>query len=139
MRYPVLAAQEHALGIDRLNAVPRVGLRDEDRIVVRRHDAGVVVEHVDPAVAPCRLRVHALHARRVAHVGLVEEALAAFRRRLLAGLATDVRDANLRALRREQDRGLAPDAARGARDDGDLAVEPAHQASVLRYTFLTSE
>ena len=52
----VLAAEEHAFGVDGLDAVLRVGLGGEDRVVVGRHDARVVVEDVDAAVGldgPC--------------------------------------------------------------------------------------
>ena len=39
----------------------------------------------------------------------------------------------------EEERRLAAHPAAGARDHADLAVEPSHQASVERNTFLTSE
>jgi hypothetical protein len=136
---PVLAAQKDALGVDRLDAVPGFRFGRQDRVVVRRHDAGVVVDDIDPAVTAHRLREHRLHAIGTGHIGGLEEGLPALGGRLLPRLPADVRDADPGALRREQERRLPADAARGARDHRHLSVQPSHQTSVETNTFLTSE
>src|SRR6516165_3135419 len=126
MRNAVLATEIDTPGVDGLYPVPRIWLGNENRVVVRRHDPCVVVEHIDTPIVPFRLNVHRLHALRVADVALEEERFPAFPGRLLPRLARDVGDAHPGAFRREQDRGLPPDAAGSAGDDRNLAVEPAH-------------
>ena len=49
VRDPVLAAEEHAAQVGRLDALLRLQRRLEHRGVVGRRDAGVVEQHVDPA------------------------------------------------------------------------------------------
>ena len=49
MRDAVLAAEEHALEVDVLDALPGLERGVEHRRVVGRRDPGVVEEHVDPA------------------------------------------------------------------------------------------
>ena len=66
-------AEEDALCVDVLNALPGIRLRVDDRRVVGRHDPGVVVEDVDAAVALGRRAVHVLNALRVGNVDLLEE------------------------------------------------------------------
>jgi hypothetical protein len=61
VRYPVLAAEVDGLEVDVLDALPGVHLRLQDRVVVRRGDAGVVEEDVDAAEVLRRLPVHPLH------------------------------------------------------------------------------
>ena len=126
MRDPVLAAEEDALRVDVLHALPRLDLRLEDRGVVRGHDPRVVVEDVDSAVALGRRGVHGLHAVGVGDVHLLEEGLAALGCGRLALLGIDVGDADACALLREEDRGLPADAAGGAGDDGDFSVQASH-------------
>ena len=92
----VLATEKDALGIHRLDSIPRVRLGDEDRVVVGRHDARVVVDHIDLPVALCCLLEHRLHALRIADVSGEEERLAALGRRLFPRLAAHVRDASQR-------------------------------------------
>ena len=132
------AAQVDALRVHVEHPVPGIRLGVEHGRVVGGHDPGVVVEHVDAAVPVHGCRVHRLHALGIGDVDLLEERLAAGSRRLLAGLGTDVGDADRRALLGEQLRRLAADPAPGAGDHDDLAVEPAHQ-SVETYRFFTSE
>src|SRR5262249_29327066 len=122
MRDAVLATEIHALRVHGLDAVPRVGLGDEYRVVVGGHDAGVVVEHVDMAVTVFGRGVHRLHAVRVADVRLKEESTPTPARGLLPRLASNVGDAHARAFGREQDRGLAAYAAGRAGDNRNLAV-----------------
>ena len=69
----------------------------------------------------------------------MEEGLAALGGGGLALLVRDVGDADLCAFGREEERRLPPDAARRARDHGDLALEAARAAHVAKKTFLTSE
>ena len=96
MRDPVLAAQEDALRVDVLHAVPGFRLGVEDRRVVRRHDPRVVVEDVDAAVTLGGRVVHRRDRARVSDVDLLEERLAALGRGPLARLGADVRDADAR-------------------------------------------
>lgn len=51
-----------------------------------------------------------------------------FVRRLVQGLLLDVRENDPQALGREPPRHGEPDAARRARDDGDLSLSQPHQA-----------
>src|SRR2546429_8922946 len=127
MRDAVLAAQETPFGVDRLHPIPRLGLRDEDGVVVRRHDARVVLDPTDPAVPLFRLLEHRLHAYRIADVCGEEKRFPALRSRLLPRLAAHVGDAHPRTLGRKQERRFATDPTGGAGDDRYLAVKPPGQ------------
>src|ERR1700686_5362657 len=98
VRYAELAAQEHALRVHRVHPAPRARPGGEDRVVVRGHDARVVVEPIDPAVTLGGRLVHRLHALGVADVRLKIEGVPALGGRLLARFATHVRDADLSPL-----------------------------------------
>src|SRR5207244_12765501 len=98
-----LAAQEHALEVDVLNALPRRFVRFENRRVVTGRDAGVVVEYVDSAVVLGHGGIHRLAARRVRDVDPMEERLAAVRGGVLALLVADIRDADARTLFRSEE------------------------------------
>ena len=139
MRNPEPAAQIHALGVDVLDSLPCVDVRVEDRRVVGRHDAGVVVEHVYSAVALCRRLIHLLDASGVGHVHRNEESVETTRGGLLAGIRIDVGDANPSPLIGEHQGRLAADATGRSGDYAYLSVEPAHHPSVETNTFLTSE
>ena len=124
-----------------LDPLPRLDRRVEHGGVVVGRDAGVVVEDVD-AAEPVGGRAH--HRRDLLLVGDVDlererSSLGAERDRLLGAGELHVGGADLGALLREDHRSLASHPAAGAGDHGDLAVEPAHQASVATNTFLTSE
>ena len=124
MRDAVLAAEEDALGVDSLHAVPRVDARLEHGRVVARRDPGVVVEDVDAAEALGGRSHHRLDARLVGDVDLLRECVAAQRGRLAwPRLEVDVGDADRRALLGEEDRRVAAHAAAGAGDHADLAVQ----------------
>ena len=141
VRDPVFAAEVDALRVDVLHALPRFGIRLEDRAVVGRRDARVVVEDVDAAVTLGRCGVHRLDAGRVRDVDLVRERVARLAGGGLGRSAVDVGNADARALGGEHERRLASHAAAGARDHRNLALEsPGHRyASVEMNTFLTSE
>ena len=103
-------------------------------------DPRVVVEHVDPAETLGGRVAHRAHLRLVGNVHPQRERVAlAQPHGLLGGLEIHVGHAYLRALRGEDLRRLAADPAARAGDHACLAVEPSHQASVERKTFLTSE
>ncbi len=143
VRDPVLAAEVDALRVHVLDAIPGVCLGDEDRVVVGRRDARVVVEDVDAAESLGRRGVHRLHVVLARDVGAHGErrALGAERDGLLGEREVDVGDAHLRALSREHDRALAAHSAAGAGDHADLALEPSRhdrQPSVEMNTFLRS-
>src|SRR5918998_2309898 len=124
VRDAVLAAEVDRLQVHVLDPLPGVQLRLQDRVVVRRGDAGVVEQDVDPAEAPGGLPVHGLHVFGVGDVGVDVEAVY-LRGGLPARLVREVGYADARALLGEAPRGLAPDAARGPGYDGDLAFETA--------------
>ena len=85
----MLAAEEDALRVDVLHALPRLDGRLEDAGVVGGRDAGVVVEDVDAAEALARRRVHRATPRLVGDVGVMRERLAFARGdRLLGSAAT---------------------------------------------------
>ena len=133
----VLAAEIDALGVDVLHALPGLGLGLEDRAVVSRRDARVVVEDVDSAVARDRLGVHRLHAARIGDIDADGEGVPRLGRRLLGRVVVDVGDADAGTLLAEEQRRFASHSAAGARDHANLAVETAHH--VATKTFLTSE
>src|SRR5450755_3284618 len=141
MRNTVLAAEKHPPRVDCLHAVPRLGLGGEDGIIVGRHDARVVVEDVNAAIAFGALRIERSHAFGVAHVDFDERRLATRCSSPLACLATDIGHDHRSTLSGKEDRGLAPDTAAGPGDDRYLAIEAFHfcQPSVVMKTFLTSE
>ena len=130
VRDPVLAAEEDALRVDVLDALPRLDARVENGRVVARRDAGVVVEDVDAAEALGGRGAHRAHVVLVGDVHAERERIArAQRDRLLGERDVEVGDADLRALGREHDRRLATHAAAGSRDDADLPVESAPSLS----------
>jgi hypothetical protein len=91
------------------------------------------VDDVDPAVALHHGRhelLDRLLARRVEELG-GRDAVADQLRRLLRAVQTQVGDDDLRALARQRQRGLAPDARRAAGDERDLAFHSAHDAPLL--------
>jgi hypothetical protein len=94
VRDPVLAAEVDALRIDVLHPLPGLGIGLEDRAVVRRRDARVVVQNVDPAVALSRRGIHRLDARRVRDVHLVRERVACLSGGGVGRCAVDVGDAD---------------------------------------------
>ena len=111
------------------DAVPELDRGVHDAL--EADDRRVVDEDVELAVGA----LGELHGARpvglLADVELREDRRAARRRDLgddlLAELAADVAEHDARALAREQPRLRLALAARGARDQGDLAVEPSHQ------------
>ena len=115
-RDPVLAAQVDALGVDVLHLVPRLDRRIDDRVVGLGHDAGVVVERVEAAVAPHRL-AHQVGAILLArHVGAHEDGVALPRGPRLAAVSSpaasgDVDGDDPRALLAEHARRHAAHAA----------------------------
>ena len=91
-------------------------------------EAGIVDEDIEPAEILHDLIDHRLHGGEIGDVGLVGLRLAALRHDLgdqrfglLAGVAVIDRDA--RALCGEAERDLAPDAARRAGHQSDLALQ----------------
>ena len=128
----MLAAQEHALDVDREHAPPlveRLGLEGRRR---RPQDAGIVHQTIQLALARQHLVDDALPVGLARCVVLVETGpspvfLAAD---LLDGLeapgAIDVGDDHRRAFGGEQLRRGAADARSRARDQHDLACNPAH-------------
>jgi len=110
-----------------LHAVPRLDARVEHGRVVVRRDSGVVVEHVDRAVALSRRVHHRLDARLVRHIDLLRERIARVAGDALRGFEVHVGDADLRAFFAEEQRRFAAHASAGARDHADLAVETTHR------------
>jgi hypothetical protein len=98
MRDPVFAAEEDALRVDVLNALPGVDLGLEHRIVVSRHDPGVVVEDVDAAVALRSGAEHLLDALGIGDVDPLEERFACLGSGLLPLILRDVGNADARSL-----------------------------------------
>ena len=126
VRNAVLAAEEDSPRVHGLYAVPGLDARVQDGGVVGRRDPGVVVEHVDAAVALRRRVHHRLHALLLGDVDLLREGVAARGDGLLGCCEVHVRSADARAFLAEQDRGLAAHPAAGARDHADLSVEASH-------------
>ena len=116
-RSSVMARQNSSIG-----AFDHVG-------VLQGGAAGVVVQHVEPAVMRNRLADGGLQAVGLAHVGRDGDGLAAggsdAMRGLLAARRVDLGDDDAGALAGEQLGGGAADAGAGAGDEGDLAGEPA--------------
>ena len=120
--------------------MPRLDARLEDRGVVRRRDARVVVENVDSPEALCGRGVHGGDRVLIRDIHLDGKGLAtAERDGLLGDPEIDVRDADLRPFAGEDDRRFASHAATGTCDHADFPVEAAHHASVEMKTLLTSE
>ncbi len=102
-------------------------------------DAGVVDENIDAALPPRGLVDERLHGKMVAHVGRKGQHARASRRDaaelgfgFLEMIFLDAADRDVRALLKERRRNRAPDAARAARDDGDLTFERiGHQQTIL--------
>ena len=143
VRDPVLAAEEDALRVHVLDALPRLDGRVEDGRVVGRRDAGVVVEHVDAAEALGRGGLSSPRRppppRRSPGTRTPRPGRA---RPSPPRAPVDVGDADLRALRGEDERRLAAHPPPGARDHAHLAVQtsrPSAQPSVEKKTDLTSE
>ena len=110
------------------DALPRLDRRLEDARVVGRRDAGVVVEHVDPAEALGGGSHHRRDLLLLGDVDLEREGLAVAELDcLLGGVPRDVGDADARAFAGEEDSRLASHAAAGSRDHRDLSVKASHQ------------
>jgi hypothetical protein len=122
VRDAVLAAQEDRAQVDRLDALPDVELGGDHRAVVGRRDAGVVEKDVDSPVRFAGVAVHRGDLLLVGDVGRQCEV------DLLHVLQVDADHG--RALLAKQPARRRADAARGARDDAHLALEPAHHRSV---------
>ena len=92
-------------------------------------DAGVVEQHVEPAVGALGLGDRGLDLRRDRDVDRDEARAPAGRLdrgdRLASGGRLAIGDDHVRALGREQPRRLAPDPAPGARDQRRAPREPA--------------
>ena len=93
-------------------------------------DARVVDENVEPALPPRGLVDERLHRKVVAHVGRKDQHARAAGRDagelgfgFLEMILVDAADRDVSALLQECRRNRAPDAARSARDDRDLAFE----------------
>ena len=134
----MLTAEIDALRVDVLHALPGIRFRDEDGVVVRGRDAGVVVEDVDASVAGSSLLVHLADALWLGDVDRDREGVARVGSRLRCCLGVDVCDADPSTLFAEEQGGFAAHSSSGAGDDRDLAVEASHH-SVLTKTFFTSE
>jgi hypothetical protein len=131
VRDAVLAAEEHRAHVHVLDPLPRLQRGVEHGLVVAGVDARVVEEHVDAAELLPRRLVHRLDLPLVGHVG--------DDRQVPDRVLDQVHAHDRGALLAEQPRGLRADAARGARDHADLAVQPSHQSSsVETKTFFTS-
>src|SRR3712207_5232702 len=128
VRDAVLAAKVDALQVDVLYPIPGLHLGLQDRVVVRRGDAGVVEEHVYAAEALRGLPIHQLHVVRVCYVSMDVEAID-FRSYLFARLVGEVGDADARPFFGEAAGCLAPDTARGAGYDGHLPFETSRHPS----------
>jgi hypothetical protein len=129
-REAVPAAEEDALRVHVLDALPGLDGRVEDGRVVRRRDACVVVEHVDPAEPLDGRGHHLLDRVLVGDVDPGGECLpGAHRHGLLGRVEHHVRGADTGALGREQDRRLTPHAASGAGDHAHLSVQPSRHLS----------
>ena len=128
----MLAAQEDRAQVDALHALPGLELGVEDGRVVVGGDPGVVEEHVDAAEALAGLGVQGADGALVGDVG--DDGVVDLRR------GADVDPDHPRALGAQAGARRRADAARGARDDGDLAVHaPGHQLpSVAMKIVLTS-
>jgi hypothetical protein len=134
----VLAAQHHAAQVDRHHALPDCEIDLRNLGVVARARAsdrgGVVVEHIEPAVAVDGARDHVPHLVFVAHVdgacGGAGRARRGFDRLhgLLGAALVEVGDDDARALARERERSGPADPGGRARDDGDLVGE-SHRVS----------
>ena len=126
-RHAVLAAEEHALDVDRQHALPlldRLGLEGRGE---GPGDAGVVDQPVELALARHQVVDDALPVGFLGGVVLLEAGIAAD---LLHGLEparlVDVGHHHCRAFGRQQLRGGAADARPRPRHQHDLARNPAH-------------
>ncbi len=130
----MLAAEEDALRVHVLDALPDLDGCVDDGGVVAGRDAGVVVEDVDSAESLRRGPHHPRHLALVGHVHPDGErrALGAETDRLLGCREIHVGDADTRAFGGEDLRGDAAHPAAGAGDHARLPVEAAHQARASR-------
>ena len=132
-----------ALQVDVDDRVPLGLVHVEAHLVAE--DARVVDEHVEAAERVDGLLHHALGARPGRDAVVVRLGAAARRDDLVddllrgrrvgavaAGAAAEVVDDDRGALGREQQRVTAADAAPGAGDDRDLAVEQTHEMLLIR-------
>jgi hypothetical protein len=130
VRDRVLAAHELAFQVDGDKPV-------EDRHV-ERHDVRVygvccgvgrvVVQHVEAAERLDRSFDHARNARLVGDVDLGGHRATEFAGHSLCLCPVDIGDHNRGTFARHQARGGLADAAAGARDDRDLALEASHRS-----------
>ena len=131
----MLAAKEDAADVDGHDRVPRVDVGVDDRMVRLRHDPGVVVEDIEPAVGGHRVVDHALRVGLARHVGPDVRRLAAGllddAHRFVAGGFAELGDDDLGTFPGE-DSGCHPaHPATAAGDDRDLAIE-SHDQALLR-------
>ena len=130
----VLAAQEYAFDIDRLDRPPLVEIRGGEMLIpLGRQDARIVDQDIRPAMGSRDLVHQRLPARLVAHIVLDElRVRAEHLGRALAALRIELRDRDLGALLGKPRRGREPDARARAGDDGNLAVYASHFPSPCR-------
>ena len=119
-----LAAHHHAEQIDLHYLAEVVKLEIEKAQRGRRHDAGVVEHDVEPAELGDGGVDQRLNLGLIGDIGLLKHGIAAeLGGQRLAALGIHIGDHHLGALGDEQLDGGAPDAARPARDDRDLAAQ----------------
>jgi hypothetical protein len=121
-----LAAQEHAGEVDLLDPAPGVEVGVEDRVVLRRGDAGVVERDVHGAVGVLGGPEERVDLLLVGHVDLDvrrEVRPAELADELVPALLGDVADDDLRPLLDEPLDGRQSDPGATSRDDGHLALD----------------
>ena len=138
VRDPVLAAEEDALRVHVLDALPDLHRCLQNGRVLVGRDAGVVVQDVDPTKPIGGGAHHRLDRPFVGNVDRERECrtIWAEANRFRGRSLVDVGDAHARALRGEHLGRHASHAAARPGDDACLPVEPAHQRRrSSRYAF----
>ena len=127
----VLAAEEDPLQVHAEHEVPRLLVGVEDRSVGVREHPRVVEEHVQLAIRLLGLRDHRADVVAPGDIGVDEMGAASrlfdLRDGLFPGVVRDFGNDDARPFAREEQRGLAPDPASGARDQSDPVLQPHRQ------------
>ena len=118
MRDPVLAAEEDALEVGVLDALPGGQRGLQDRVVVGRGDPRIVEQHVDLAEFVANPLVERDHRLLIGEVAL--------ERQLSDGMLEQVDADDAGALGRESVGGGKPDASGSAGDHAHLSVKATH-------------
>src|SRR5271165_1900291 len=129
---PEPATKECAVKVELYRPPEFIERRVDCRIVPRGRPAGVIMEHVEMAELVDGRADRCLQAVGVGHVGADRNRLVSSKvSGLLAGLAVDLGDCDLRTFAGEQNCGSAADAITGACDEGHPACKPWHRSLLL--------